>query len=132
MPDRHAMSLSNLQHAVDALRVSATTPIREPRDLSGVVKDFEIAYELAWKALKRTLETAGHSPSSARDAFALGYQLGWLDDEQVWLGMIADRQLTMHTYNEALAQAMLARIRDFYVAALTKLMAALQAQQGAA
>jgi nucleotidyltransferase substrate binding protein (TIGR01987 family) len=98
----------------------------EPRDVSGAVKDFEIAYELAWKALKRTLEAEGHAPSSARDSFEQAYQLGWLPEGDVWLAMIGDRNLTVHTYNEAFAQALVQRIRDAYLPALESLLVAVE------
>lgn len=50
-PDRRFESQKkNLGKALQALDASVSQPVAEPRDLSGIVKDFEIAYELSWKA----------------------------------------------------------------------------------
>ena len=48
------------------------------------------------------------SPKSClREAFALD----WLQDEGAWLVMLADRNLTSHTYDEELAQAVYTRLK---------------------
>ncbi len=36
--------------------------------------------------------------------------MGWLPDEKAWLAMLADRNLTSHTYDEELAQAVYSRL----------------------
>ena len=36
--------------------------------------------------------------------------MGWLTDEEAWLVMLADRNLTSHTYDEELAQAVYSRL----------------------
>jgi nucleotidyltransferase substrate binding protein (TIGR01987 family) len=41
-----------------------------------------------------------------REAFAMA----WLADEEAWLAMLADRNLTSHTYDEELAQAVYSRL----------------------
>ncbi len=116
-----ADKLDNFRRALAALEVSLASPVTEARDLSGIVKDFELSYELGWKALKKSLEDQGHPVASARHAFEMAYGLGWIDDENVWLAMIQDRNLTVHTYNEVFAQAMVGRIRNDYVVALAAL-----------
>lgn len=44
-----ALPTENLRRAVAALEASVREPVVSPRDLSGIVKNFEIAYELGWK-----------------------------------------------------------------------------------
>ncbi|MBN1962531.1 MAG: nucleotidyltransferase substrate binding protein [Deltaproteobacteria bacterium] len=122
MSNKHADSINNLNRALRALRLAATTPVAEPRDLAGIIKNFEIVYELSWKTLKRKLENAGHNPSSARSAFEMAFELGWIENEEIWLAMIADRNLTVHTYNETFAEAMIDRIRNNYLPAYEKLL----------
>ena len=36
----------NLERALKSLKDSVSAPIREKRDLSGIIKDFELVYEL--------------------------------------------------------------------------------------
>ncbi len=116
MSDERALrAVENFRRAVAALDRSATTPITEPRDLSGIVKDFELVYELSWKTLKKVLEAAGHSPGTAREVYQVAYQTGFVQDESGWVEMIDDRNRTVHTYNETFARELAGRIRDRYL-----------------
>lgn len=119
--NRLSSSIENLKLAFAALERLLKTPVTEPRDLSGIVKDFEIVYELSWKTLKKFLESEGHSPRSAREAFLLAFQLGYLEDDRVWVEMIEDRNLTGHTYNQPFAASLVKRIREKYLPALAGL-----------
>ncbi len=119
---RLAQKIINYKKALAALEQSVATPIAEPRDMSGIVKDFEIVYELSWKTLKALLEQEGHTTMSAKSVFAQGYQLGYLQNSDVWLEMIEDRNEAVHTYDEDLAQALCERIRVRYVPAFQQLL----------
>ena len=48
-------SSKNFKKALANLERSLASPISEPRDLSGILKDFEMSYELSWKVLKKRL-----------------------------------------------------------------------------
>ncbi len=124
--DKRAQKIANLARAVKALQRSATTPITEPRDMSGIVKDYEIAYELSWKTLKAQLETEGHVTSTAKDVFAQAYQLRKIQNQDVWLEMITDRNLTVHTYDETLAKELCERIRTNYLPVFEELLQTIQ------
>lgn len=50
----------NFKRALQNLKRSIATPVLEPRDLSGIIKDFEMTYELSWKVLKKRLRNDGH------------------------------------------------------------------------
>ena len=119
--ERSKISLKNFDKALAALSVSVATPAVEPRDLSGIIKDFEIVYELTWKTLKKFLEEQGHETTSARDVFSKGFQLSILESQEPWLEMIADRNLTVHTYDENLASQMVSRIKNVYVVCFVQL-----------
>ena len=119
---RLEFSRNNLKRAMEALQRSIELPINEPRDLSGIIKDFEIVYELAWKTLKIFLEVQGHSASSAREVFKTAFALGYLEEEGVWLEIIEDRNLTVHIYDQELAHKMVERIKKRYAAAFQRIM----------
>lgn len=128
-PDtRFEQKLRNFEKALNALEKSLATPVKEPRDLSGIVKDFEIVYELGWKALKTFLEKQGHQTQSARDTFSEAYRLNYLSEQNVWLEIIEDRNLTVHTYDEQFAQELCERIKKRYVLAFQALLALLRKQ----
>lgn len=113
---------TNFRRAFTNLHKSLSTPILEPRDQSGIIKDFEMTYELSWKALKKLLLAAGHQTLGAKDVFTKAYQLGYLPSEKPWLEMIADRNLTSHVYDEASAMQIIVRIQSDYLSAFAELL----------
>jgi len=124
-PRIHQKAL-NFSRALRALEMSIALPVTTPRDLSGIIKDFEIAYELSWKSLKAFLERQGHETGTAKNVFSKAYQLRILGDEKVWLDMIEDRNLTVHTYDEDLAKTLADHIRSRYVPVFQALEKTLQ------
>ena len=96
--------LGNFEPAVAALSVSVATPVAEPRDVSGIIKDFELAYELSWKTLKAFLASKGEQSGAPKDVLSKAYRDGYLDDEQAWLAMIDDRNLSVHGAKAAAAR----------------------------
>ncbi len=125
-PDRKKKwddGLNNLAKTVANLEASVKSPITEKRDLSGIIKDFELAYELAWKQLRTLLQIKGDPADGARDVFKKSYQLGILSEEALWLDIIEDRNATVHTYDENKARAMVDRIKFRYFQAFANLLA---------
>ena len=117
----------NLNKALSALERSVAAPVLEPRDRSGIIKDFEIVYELSWKALKEHLAHQGHETGTARQVFQTAYQLGVIANEETWLRCIEDRNNTVHTYNEGMAAEMCERIGSLYLPEFRQLAQALAA-----
>ena len=100
--------LPAFQEAVRRLR----EVLREPS--SDVVRDsaikrFEMAFEQAWKCLRLALESEGILVQSPRESLRQAFRLGWIEDER-WVRMLEDRNLSVHTYNEELAQAIYGRL----------------------
>ena len=82
---------------------------------SDVVRDaciqrFEFSFELAWKSVQHAVRTQGRDCVSPRSCLREAYAMSWLEDEVAWLAMLADRNLTSHTYDEVLAQAVYGRL----------------------
>jgi nucleotidyltransferase substrate binding protein (TIGR01987 family) len=65
-----------------------------------VVKRFEFTYEMAWKALKRNLSFLGVEAKSPRMVFKEAFLQNLIEDEEVWLSMIEQRNLSSHIYDE--------------------------------
>ena len=64
----------------------------------GVVKAFEIAYELSWKTMKKILEFRGVEVGAARDVFREAARLKLLNDAENWLAYVTKRNVTVHAY----------------------------------
>ena len=84
----------------------------------GLIQSFEYTHELAWKTLQDVLKDQGYTNIlGSRDASREAFNLGLVEDGHVWMEMIKDRNLTSHTYNEAVAEEIVGHIqRDYYVA----------------
>ncbi|MBI4351536.1 MAG: nucleotidyltransferase substrate binding protein [Elusimicrobia bacterium] len=77
------------------------------------IKRFELTFELSWKCLKDFLGAKGMVCRSPRDCFEQGFGLGLIGDDPLWLKMLEDRNLSVHTYNEKLAEDIYGRLKDY-------------------
>ena len=69
----------------------------------GVFCQFNLTFELAWKALQAVLRLHGAERAetgSPRELLQLGYKLGFVDDAAVWLLMLKKRNTSVHIYDE--------------------------------
>ncbi|MFI3141918.1 MAG: HI0074 family nucleotidyltransferase substrate-binding subunit [Clostridia bacterium] len=117
----------NLQKAIISLKVNRKfTPkskIEEQILQNSYMHSFEICYELAWKTLKDYLADNGiECQSMPRSVLKAAFQAEIIDDEQVWLQMIKDRNLASHQYNESYIIEIVERINDVYVGVFDKLV----------
>jgi nucleotidyltransferase substrate binding protein (TIGR01987 family) len=114
MNDRALERLSeDLSRSLDRLAEALRTP-EEPLAIDGTIQRFEFTFELFWKVLRRLLARDGIEANSPRAALQQSYGLRWLDDEPDWLKVLDDRNLTSHTYREALALAIYRRVPQHY------------------
>lgn len=104
--------------------------------VSKVVRDaaiqrFEYTFEAVWKAVQLYLkEVEGLEVGSPKGAVRASLRVGVLgeDDARFALAMADDRNLTVHTYNEALAEAIYgrlvgyARLMDRWIGAMMERM----------
>ena len=70
---------------------------------TGVIGQFNLTFELAWKALQAVLRTHGAEGSetgSPREILQLGYKLGFVNDSAVWIQMLKKRNTSVHIYDE--------------------------------
>ncbi len=123
MDERSALRLRSFGAALDRLDDALAQPKTEwTRD--SAIQRFEFTFELAWKAVATVAEAQGVDARSPREAFKRAFALGWIDEEDVWLRMLDDRNRTMHTYNEAVAEEIFKRL-PVYAGALRALSKAL-------
>jgi hypothetical protein len=69
----------------------------EPLAIDGTIQRFELTFELFWKTVRRLLARQGVEANSPKAVLQQAYRLRWLDDEQAWLALLKDRNLTSHT-----------------------------------
>lgn len=87
---------------------------------TGIIGQFNITFELAWKALQEVLKlhgAAGAETGSPREILQLGYKFGFIDEQSVWLTMLKKRNMSVHIYDEDEIDEMLLLIRDSFIPA---------------
>ena len=91
---------------------------------TGVIGQFNLTFELAWKALQEVLKqhgAAGAETGSPREILQLGYKIGFVNDSAVWLLMLKKRNTSVHIYNEEEIDEMILLIRDSFIPAFVNL-----------
>jgi nucleotidyltransferase substrate binding protein (TIGR01987 family) len=95
--------------------LAVETAPRNQLIIAAIIKNFEFNYELSWKAMRRLLLHHGITVNTPRQSIAESFRKNFIDDETLWLAMIEDRNLTVHTYDEAFAAQMATRISQSYL-----------------
>ncbi|MFQ9437170.1 MAG: HI0074 family nucleotidyltransferase substrate-binding subunit [Ruminococcus callidus] len=117
--------LDNYSSCLDVLR-HADFEIAEENEIyrTGIIWQFNLTLELAWKALQEILKlhgAAGAETGSPREILQLGYKLGFLNDSAVWLLMLKKRNVSVHIYNEDDIDEMILLVRDSFIPAFSAL-----------
>ena len=91
---------------------------------TGIVGQFNLTFELAWKALqeimrKHSVEEA--STGSPREILQLGYKIEFINDAETWLLMLKKRNTSVYIYNEDEIDEVILLIRDSFIPAFTVL-----------
>ena len=67
----------------------------------GLIQAFEYTHELAWNVLKDFLQARGSKEIfGSKDAVREAFKVDLINDGEVWMEMIEDRNQTSHTYNQ--------------------------------
>lgn len=108
-----------------AVELAARRPLSE-LEQQGLVQAFEFTHELAWNVLKDFLQEKGFvDVIGSKDATRLAFRNGLVADGDAWMDMITARNLTSHTYDEAVVAAIgrdiCARFQPAFVALESRL-----------
>ena len=136
------LQLEHLQHAIEALselvsvaeneeRMSQLAEVERAGIIAGVIKNFEIAYELSWKLTARWINE-NVSPGVAdgvtrRELFRLAAQNRLIADVDLWMQHHRARNQTAHIYDREQALRVYQATRVF-VRDARDLLAALEAR----
>lgn len=126
--DRLTHRLQVARQALATLEAVLAMPkSAEIRDAA--IKRFEYTFEAVWKASQAHLqERHGLEANSPKTAIRASWEVGALNEEQARaaLAMVGDRNLTVHTYEEKLAEQIYARL-PAHAAVLSQWLAAMDA-----
>jgi len=112
-------ALQRLKEAALELKKSDASDV--VRD--GVIQRFEFTYELAWKTTKAYLEDLGIADkNSPKVVIKEAFTQKLISNEENWLLMLNDRNMTSHVYKEEIAQEIAERIIGCYIAEIENLL----------
>lgn len=121
---RWQQRFQNFQRAFNLLQQAMDLDYRSLNQLEkeGVIQRFEFTFELAWKVLKDKMEHDGLviDQISPRAVVRQAWQAKYIDDADIWLRMIGDRNLMSHTYDSAKFEAVLQTIAAEYLPMLSE------------
>ncbi|MDI1230399.1 MAG: nucleotidyltransferase substrate binding protein [Methylobacter sp.] len=118
---RWQQRFQNYEKAFLLLERALTIATPSEVERGGIIQFYEMAFELAWKLMKDYLEQQGFTVTSPRDAIKQAFQANILDDGQLWMDALSDRNLTTHTYDESKAIEVVSKIKSHYFQALQQL-----------
>lgn len=116
-------------------RLKEADKLAEARALSdleqqGMIKGFELTYELAWNVLKDYLEWQGTTGLyGSRTVIRTAFNVGLISDGEAWIDMVEDRNLSSHVYDEETAKRIVLMIHTTYLPLLEGLEYRMQVVQ---
>lgn len=121
--DNKIINFNNAIHRLQEAAVELNKDLLNDVVRDGLIQRFEFTYELAWKTTKEHIEGLGivdvNSPKAViKEAFAQSL----ITNEQCWLLMLNDRNLTSHVYKEDMAKEIAERITTSYISEFEKLL----------
>lgn len=124
--DKFIIKRDNFQHALLRLKEGLTgyeTASDQQLARDGIIQRFEFTCELAWKTAREWLLDQGYvelnSPKAVmRQAFADGL----ISDSDGWIGLLNDRNMTSHIYDENTANQIFQRIRTCHLPLFEELL----------
>ena len=114
---RWKQRFSNFQKALSQLTEAIETNGVNPIDIikEGIIQRFKFTHELAWKVLKDYLEYEGfQNITGSRTATREAFNIGLIQNGQIWMDMIESRNLTVHTYQHTILEEEFLKIIKIY------------------
>jgi len=112
--DNFGKAHANLVEMLDLLRKDSSSKAYKLASIQA----YEMDIELAWKTLKDYLNYLGYKVQAPREVVKQAFAIAIIEDGELWLKMLDDRNLTSHVYDEARAQEIVDFIEKIYFSKL--------------
>lgn len=114
------LKIENFEKALNRLK-EAVEKAQDELDKDGVIQRFEFTIELLWKTLKAILEYKYIQCSSPRNCIKEAFKSGLIEDDEIILDMLEDRNRSSHIYDSSISEEIFNRIKTIYLDYLLKL-----------
>lgn len=121
MKEEIEYALNKFNDAVCRLR-EGVLQAKDELDKDGVIQRFEFTFELLWKALKIFLEDEGIECRTPKECLKSAYRVGIIEDEEIFLDMLEDRNKTSHIYSKEESEEIFQRIKEKYLSEMEKIL----------
>jgi nucleotidyltransferase substrate binding protein (TIGR01987 family) len=130
---RWQQRLENFAKALAQLEVACDQDSYSDLERAGLVQMFEFSFELAWKTFKDLLFSEGYDEKTPRAVIRRSFETEYLteEDSEVFLDALQKRNLLSHVYEEEIAEAALALIKQTYFPVLKRAYNTLRDKQNA-
>jgi nucleotidyltransferase substrate binding protein (TIGR01987 family) len=95
-------------------------------EFAGLIKSFEIAYEMAWKTLKDLLYFEGYDVKSPRSTIQQAFESGYITSLEPWVEALESRNVLSHTYDKNTASEAEELIKKTYLPMLKAVLEKLE------
>lgn len=99
----------------------AVTDAESDLEIDGTIQRFEFTFELMWKFLKIFLESEGIICRSPKECLKEAYKGEIIENENLWLNMLSDRNLSVHIYDMETSREIFDRIKTLYLSEFQKI-----------
>ena len=118
--DKYVNALNSLAHGIK----EANSELGK----DGVIQRFEFTFELLWKSLKIFLNEEGIDCKSPKDCLKSAFKYGLIQDEQILLDILLDRNNSTHIYSKEESEEIFERIKNVYVFEFIKIKSELNSR----
>ena len=118
------LAIKKLEKAFDRL-AQAVKVAKDDLDKDGVIQRFEFTAELLWKTLKIVLSYNKVECNSPRDCVKKAFRYALIDDDEIVLDILDDRNRSSHIYDEETSREIFERIKEVYVNIIDKIIKSL-------
>lgn len=77
------------------------------------IQRFEFTSELSWKCIQKFLREQGIICRSPKECLREAFKFGLVEDDERWISILQDRNLTTHTYDEKVAEDVYDRLPGY-------------------
>lgn len=88
----------------------------------GVIQRFEFTFELLWKTLRLFLADQGIITNSPKEALKAAFRFGLFTDQDTFLKMLEDRNISSHNYNQEKSEQIFERIKKIYLQSILNIL----------